>query len=608
MSCQRKSSNVNYSLNDIRKTLYLPLVTEKFTFATDLADPVWQKAAEIDDFVRFGDSSNPPAERKTQAFLFRTLEELVIGWRFYGEKADRLYPQEGQTSPWHGDLAELHFGAMDPDPWHLQLGVGLTGLAFDSSGAYNFDIHAFENDEFWGAEVRIPLANFLISEGGIGFDICRCDMKTGKFYCWSPLAIRFHEIEDFGELLLLDYNTCAMTRSGVMPAETLDRKSFENLRNSWEIKAEKVIHGPYLSCIESTSVCINWETAGRLPAYLEYRKKDSGEAFKKINCSQAHGIMASENCHFVKLEGLLPDTEYEYTLHTLLPVRNMPQQAGKARYFKTAPAGESEFSFFAVTDIHSDANFLTRALETVPAQSSLFHLLLGDNLSHASGRESLSKGILDPITSVNLKKETDIPLVFVRGNHEQLGVYANEYFTLMRHYSGKSYYSFSCGEAFFIILDSGDDKADGPGRLLFSNNQLLAEEEEFLRKTVQSDAYKNAKYRLVFIHIPPFVQSNVQMKLANILAEAENQPSVMLSGHWHSYIRIDKDSSKCHENTAEAAAKKLAEVVPLPFVRVAAATEQCFNCRITPDALKLDILRVAPDGGTILCDSVEILP
>ena len=261
-----------------------------------------------------------------------------------------------------------------------------------------------------------------------------------------------------------------------------------------------------------------------------------------------------------------------------------------------------------MTDIHSDANFLTRALETAQAKSSLFHLLLGDNLSHASGRESLSKGILDPITSVNQKKDTDIPLVFVRGNHEQLGVYANEYFTLMRHYSGKSYYSFSCGEAFFIILDSGDDKADSPERQLFSNNQLLAEEEEFLRKTVESDAYKNAKYRLVFIHIPPFTRNDVQMKLADILAGAENKPSVMLSGHWHSYIRIDKDSSTCHANTAAQAAKKLAEVAPLPFVRVAAATEQCFSCSITQDMLKLDILRVAQDGGTILCDSVEILP
>ena len=597
-----KSANVSYSLNAIRKSIYVPLMEQAFAFGSNMTDPVWKNAAKIEDFAPFS-----PAEKKEFAhstlLLFRTHTHLILGWFFEIPAANRLHPAEtANPSPWHGDLAELHFGSIGPDPRLLQLAVGITGLTFDSSGNNLWQAQTFENENGWGAEVKIPTSCLLITEGGIFFNFCRCDMGKGEFQCWSPLRKRFHEVENFGELLFCSYNDTALLRSGTAPAATLDRQAFEQLRNSWETPAQKVVHGPYLSAPDQTSVCISWETAGRVPSFLEYKIKDSNDSPNRIYCSQAHGILASETNHFVKLENLKPDTVYQYQIYTLTPVIDTPQSAGITRFFKTAPGKEQDYSFFCVTDLHSNANYLTYALSTPQAQQSAFHLLLGDNLSHAAGREALFNGVIDPIVAVNQKNDSDTPLVFVRGNHEQLGIFANEYFSVMRHPSGYTRYAFTYGQAFFIVLDSGDDKPDGPARPLFSNTQLLAEEKEFLAEVVQSEEYRNAAYRIAFIHIPPLTEQDIQYDLIQPLVQTETPLTVMLSGHWHDYIRVEKNTPEFSQNTAPRVVEKLKKAAPLPFARIVLSTDNALFCKVTEKALELEILSVDPEKNVSTAD------
>ena len=147
-----KCANVSYSLNKIRKSIYVPQINQEFEFGSNMTDPVWRDAAKIEDFAPFA-----PADKKEFAkstlLLFRTHSFLVLGWFFAITEADRLYPAEtANPSPWHGDLAELHFGSTGPDPSLLQLAVGITGLTFDSSGSNLWQAHTFENADGWGAE------------------------------------------------------------------------------------------------------------------------------------------------------------------------------------------------------------------------------------------------------------------------------------------------------------------------------------------------------------------------------------------------------------------------------------------------------------------------
>ena len=603
-----KTANVSYSLNGIRKTLSVPLVRRKFAFGTGMTDPVWEQAVRAEDFVRFGGPRPDLPQKRSEMALFRTVESLVIGYFFCDPPEERVYPPEDRpgVSVWHGDLAELHFGSMGPDPWLLQLCVGITGIRFDSSGANRWRHAVFETPSGWGAEVMIPLDMLLLTEGGMAFNLCRCSIRHGDEYCWSPLKKRFHEVENFGELLFADYETVSMLRGGVPCEGPLTREKFELLRKTWEIPAQSVTHGPYISNPGADSVCVSWETAGMVPACLEYRKKGSAEAPRRADSSKKCGILASECTHFVKLEGLDPDTEYEYTLFSLTPVTDVPVRSGEPRSFKTLPAPGRSCSFFCVTDLHSDAAFLRGAMQMPEARQADFHLLLGDNLSHAAGREALYRGVIDPIVAVNREGTRDIPLVFVRGNHEQLGVFASEYFRVMRHDSGRTWYTFRCGSIFFIILDSGDDKSDGPDRPLFSNTPMLEEERRFLAETVRKKAYCEAAFRLAFIHIPPFTRRDIQSRLVEPLAEAETPLTAMISGHWHTYGRIDANAAAFSETTSPALKTRVRDILPMPFARIAPATDNVLAGRLDGSRLELSVLRRTPDGNVSVEDHLTL--
>ena len=94
-------------------------------------------------------------------------------------------------------------------------------------------------------------------------------------------------------------------------------------------------------------------------------------------------------------------------------------------------------------------------------------------------------------------------MVFVRGNHEQLGVYAKEYFNVMRHPSGKTYYAFTYGSVFFLVLDSGSDSNRDDEGIMFSNRAAREQQKEFIAEVVESEAYQKADFRVVLMHIPP---------------------------------------------------------------------------------------------------------
>jgi len=603
-----KTANVSYSLNEFRKSLAVPLLDGEFAFGTGMTDPVWRCAVRAEDFVRFGSGTAGRPPKKSAMALFRTGTDLVVGFFFTEPEEERTRPPENTpgVTVWHGDHAELHFGSMGPDPWLLQLCIGITGIRFDSSGADIWQPAVFETKEGWGAEVKIPLSMLLLTEGGMAFNLCRGSLKSGEFSCWSPLRKRFHEVENFGELLFADYGTVSFLRGGVAASSPLTREAFERLRNTWEIPAGRVIHGPYVSAPDAGSVCISWETAGRVPAYLEYRKKGSDEPPRRADSSKRSGILASECTHFVRLTGLAPETEYEFTLFSLTPVTDTPVRSGEPHVFKTPPPPGKDFSFFCVTDLHSDAVFLSRAMETVEAREAAFHLLLGDNLSHAAGREALYRGVIDPIVEVNRSSGRDIPLVFVRGNHEQLGVFATEFFRVMRHPSGRTWYAFSCGSVFFVILDSGDDKSDSPERPLFSNTEMLAEEREFLARLVRESSWEKALFRIVFIHIPPFTEEDVQSEVVRPLAFAGTPPDIMFSGHWHAYARIDKNAAAFADTTAQTLKDRVRGLLPMPFPRIAPGTDNVLSCRVSGNRLDVSVLRLARNGEKSVADTLTV--
>lgn len=604
-----KKSNVSYSGNKITKSLAVPLLETGYRFGTGMSDPVWGKAVTADDFVSFNRSR---LGKKSEMRLFRTGKHLVIGFFFHEDIKNIIRPENEHSNPWSGDLAEIHFGDMEPDPWLWQLAVGVSGLRFDSRGNYDFwqAVH-FETAEGWGAELRLDLSLLRITEGGFRFNLCRQALKRGELSSWSPLQKRFHEVENFGELLFTDYKSALQIKSGRNITGTVSRKRYESLRSRDMIPAYTVVHGPFLSAPDGDSMQISWETAGLVPSFLEYREKGSAAAPERLSSGSSHGILYHTASHRVHLTGLKPGTEYEYRIFALKPVVLEPVSTGVERSFVMPEKGKSDFSFFCITDIHSDVEYVRRAMALPEAGKADFIALLGDNLSHAAGREALYDGVVDPIAGAAADGKRDKPLVFVRGNHEQLGAYAGEFFTVMGHHSGKSYYSFSWGSVFFIVLDSGGDSLDYDEGIMFNNRVEREKQREFLEETIKSQACLEADFRVLMVHIPPTkkdprIAYGEVYKMTEPLRNAAVKVDIALCGHIHAYEKVNANEDHYAPETLSSHAEKNPEVHVNPYPVIAHTNTAGLYCEVHPEEMILSFIDVLRYDTPKLIDRVII--
>lgn len=575
-----------------------------------MQDPVWKHAVSANDFTPFS-SHGKALEKGSEFAVFCTETHFVIGMFFYEDPANFIRQPNQHSSVWSGDMVELHFGSMEPDPWLYQTGLGISGNRFDSTGNYEkWQAQTFENENGWGAEVRFELSLFRLTEGGFRFNICRQALKRSEFSCWSPLQLRFHEVENFGELLMTDYKTALQLKTGkFITASAISREEYEQTMTKAMIPAQAVLHGPYLSCPEKDSVCISWETAGLVPSFVQYREKGSDQT-QIVYSGKAHGILRHDTTHFVHLTNLIPGKEYEYEILTLRPVTQEADSSGICRTFKMPDADCNAFSFTCISDIHSNVRYLEKSLEAPGSDQSVFYALLGDNLSHAAGREALYKGIMDPIVTANRNYPHEKPVVFVRGNHEQLGVYASEYFHVMRHYSGKTFYSFTQGNTCFIVLDSGNDNPDENGKHYFSNPEQKAAQRQFLQELIQSPDYRNAAFRVVMVHIPPTEKrpgclAEKVYDMVEPLRNAEILPDVMFCGHTHDYERTAANESGYILSTNKKHNKETETLVnPWPVIINSCTT--ALHCEVTGQTITIKSYDVLQAAEPVLLDTVTI--
>jgi predicted phosphodiesterase len=155
--------------------------------------------------------------------------------------------------------------------------------------------------------------------------------------------------------------------------------------------------------------------------------------------------------------------------------------------------------------------------------------------------ESYYKGFLD--LESKWCQDTGKSLYFVRGNHEQIGTFAGLYQDLLPHPAGKSYYTFRQGDTLFIALDAGNDKPDGDSGL-FRNDDMIREQQEWLKELTRSAEYRNARWRIALIHMPVYKRrydSDAAFSLLRLIPETD----LILSGHLHRYFTVEPETGVC---------------------------------------------------------------
>ncbi len=206
--------------------------------------------------------------------------------------------------------------------------------------------------------------------------------------------------------------------------------------------------------------------------------------------------------------------------------------------FKSAKKGEN-IKAFHVSDSHGRVEAAVKA--GLNAGDIDFLIFNGDIASHSGNIKNIE--MVYQIASGITKGA--IPCVFSRGNHDTRGRYAEFLADYTPNSNGKSYYTFSIGDLWGLLVDCGEDKKDTDeeyGNTVCCHNFRLRET-KFIDKVISDKIYNSGyKYKMVICHVPITfhftneVKFDIENDIYDIWAKDISEsvcPDLYLYGHTH---------------------------------------------------------------------------
>lgn len=294
----------------------------------------------------------------------------------------------------------------------------------------------------------------------------------------------------------------------------------------------KITHGPYLTDMSETGVTIIWLTNKNALSWVEVAPDDGsnfyGEERPKYFETYLGRKQASTHLHRVRIENLRPGTSYRYAVFSkeVLKWENDSKiifgitvaNAAYARNslsFKTFSSDDDSVSFIMYNDIHGRAQFMKDVSKNINFRTVDMVFFNGDMSTAVNSEEQIFTDFVDASVDLFARR---VPIIFNRGNHETRGTYSDylmEYFPVK---GGNVYRTFNVGDVAFLILDCGEDKPDSDIEYsgLADFDAYREQQAEWLKDAIQTKAFRDAKYKIVLLHMPP------------------------ATGNWHGTLHIDK--------------------------------------------------------------------
>ena len=280
----------------------------------------------------------------------------------------------------------------------------------------------------------------------------------------------------------------------------------------------KISGGPYLQDVTDTSFTVIWTTNMDAVGWIEVAPDDGTHFYnterKAYYDKRGLGRKPIGKMHKVTVSGLEPGTSYRYRAMN----KGVLSQEHRTRIVYTEGYGQdilkhnppvvttlkkdwSSVKFAVVNDVHENDSTFRELFKDARGKYD-FVCFNGDMTSEVRAEEDIMKYYMKSASELFADQT---PIYMVRGNHEYRGNDAIRYLDYMQTPTGKTYYTFSYGDFFFIVLDSGEDKPDSDIRNLgiMITEDYVKEEAEWLEKVTESEAFRNAASRIVFCHMPP---------------------------------------------------------------------------------------------------------
>lgn len=317
----------------------------------------------------------------------------------------------------------------------------------------------------------------------------------------------------------------------------------------------KFQYGPYLQNVGEEEVTVVWVTNKEALGWVEVAPDDQShfyaeerlQYFQTVNGRKVVGTL-----HKVTITGLQKGTKYRYRIYSREVLDNLSwdtkfgkiaaSSPSKLYSFQTLNKSKEETSFVMINDIHADTEKLESLIKGTDINKQDFVLFNGDMMSHLNSEQLMFDGFVNK--SVELFASS-IPFFFTRGNHETRGPFATRFMDYFPTNTGKPYYAFRQGPAFFIMLDGGEDKPDTDIEYggLSAFDIYRTEQAKWLQQVVESEEFKKSPVKIVSIHVPPFTGTwHGTLEVERLFIPILNRAGIdlMLCAHTHRHAYFGK--------------------------------------------------------------------
>lgn len=276
--------------------------------------------------------------------------------------------------------------------------------------------------------------------------------------------------------------------------------------------------------------CLMWVKVGEREYYDEWQ-----------------GILRSETAvHRMVVPMEVLDEAGAYTLCSRKILERKPYftetEAAEMETFRFFPIRKEQerIQIYHVADAHSYVEPVVQAASWFGGRPDL--LIMNGDIPNHSGKTEYFDNIYRIAEGVT---GGEVPILFVRGNHDCRGLYAEKMGEYIPLDGQNTYYTVQLGPIRGLVLDCGEDKEDSHEEYghTVCFHAFREKETEFLRKIRMYDAENDREkqeYRLVIVHNPfthlleaPFdIEAKIYRTWAELLKE-NVKPHLMLCGHLH---------------------------------------------------------------------------
>lgn len=314
-------------------------------------------------------------------------------------------------------------------------------------------------------------------------------------------------------------------------------------------------YGPYLQNVGISEASFVWKASAESIGWVEIAPDDGTNFYQQERpkyFDSENGLKNVANVHSVTVSGLKPGTSYRYRVYAQEVLSHKGTEVTYGNYaatdvytklplkFTTNNPAARDFTFLMLNDIHGNANRMKNLLNVSDCEKSSFVIFNGDMVSSFKDENYIFDGFMKDAANTFAAEK---PMYYVRGNHETRGEYADAFHKYFSTGEPHLYYTLTYGSAFFVFLDTGEDKPDSDIEYsgITDYDAYRSHESEWLKEVVSSEDFKNAGHRIVVGHIPPCLaegsmwhgEKEVLDKFVSVLNG--HGVDVMLCGHEHSY-------------------------------------------------------------------------